>query len=148
MSTKITSLSIFASICLISAPVLSANAQSLDSALDCQATPHAFVSDLMRDHKIAPTPVHVESNSVNAFRTVDGGDVSALGFNVGAVVGYQANDPLFRSGKGRPIERPLYGVVVSASVDAVSAKLQDAKLHATVHQVVPMVMTAIVCEPQ
>lgn len=122
-------------------------AQSLDALLDCRASPHAFVDDLMEGKKIALKPMRVEANSVNAFKAARGSGLTALGFNVYAVLGFQADDPLFQKGSGQAREKPLYGVVVSASIDAVAGKIQSAGIHPIVRQVMPMVLTAIVCEP-
>src|SRR6266702_7301182 len=138
------------SLCLIGGALASSAsiAEPLDSALDCRNSPHAFVDDMMKGQEIHAKPMHVESNSVNAFRPVDGSDVTALGFKVYAVLGYQGGDPLFEKGRGQQATKPLYGVVVSASTDAVDAKVESAGIHPTVRQVVPMMLTAIVCEPQ
>ncbi|MFP3553938.1 hypothetical protein SB861_24965 [Paraburkholderia sp. SIMBA_049] len=140
----VTSLYVIGSVLTSSACI----AEPLDSALDCRGSPHAFVDDMMKGQKIDAKPMHVESNSVNAFKPVDGSDVTALGFKVYAVLGYQGDDPLFEKGRSQQATKPLYGVVVSASTDAVDAKLASAGIHPTVRQVVPMMLTAIVCEPQ
>lgn len=78
-----------------------AAAKSLDDALDCHSNGHKFVAPLLAAGDIQREPMHVESNSVNAFRTAR--PLTAYGFGVYVVLGYQANDPLFRPGDGTPI---------------------------------------------
>lgn len=122
-------------------------AEPLDTVLDCRASPHAFVGNLIKGQQISAKPIHVEPDSVNAFKPVQGSDVTAFGFKVYAVLGYQAADPIFEKGSSEPSAKPLYGVVVSAPTDAVEARLQNVGGHPIVRQVVPMLLTAIVCEP-
>ena len=78
-----------------------ASAKALDDALDCHSTGHKFVAPLLAAGDIQSEPMHVESNSVNAFRTSHA--LTAYGFGVYVVLGYQANDPIFRPGDGTPI---------------------------------------------
>ena len=91
---------------------------------------------------IQSEPMHVESNSVNAFRTSHA--LTAYGFGVYVVLGYQANDPIFRPGDGTPIGDWAYGVVVRGTKSAVEEAVRKAGSDATVKQAFPF-LTAIVC---
>ncbi|RQS67250.1 hypothetical protein DID96_22055 [Burkholderia sp. Bp8963] len=125
----------------IAAPGI-ASAKALDAALDCHSNGHAFVAPLLAAGDLQPEPMHVESNSVNAFRTEH--DLTAYGFGVYVVLGYQANDPIFRQGSGTPIGDWAYGVVVKGTKGAVEAAVRKAGSDATVKQAFPF-LTAIVC---
>ncbi|MBN3787381.1 hypothetical protein [Burkholderia sp. Ac-20353] len=125
----------------IAAPGI-ASAKPLDAALDCHSNGHAFVAPLLAAGDLQPEPMHVESNSVNAFRTEH--DLTAYGFGVYVVLGYQANDPIFRQGSGTPIGDWAYGVVVKGTKGAVEAAVRKAGSDATVKQAFPF-LTAIVC---
>lgn len=76
-----------------------ASAKSLDAALDCHSNGHKFVAPLLAAGDIQSEPMHVEANSVNAFRTNHA--LTAYGFGVYVVLGYQANDPIFQTGTAR-----------------------------------------------
>lgn len=119
-----------------------AAAKSLDDALDCHSNGHKFVAPLLAAGDIQREPMHVESNSVNAFRTTR--PLTAYGFGVYVVLGYQANDPLFRPGDGTPIGDWAYGVVVRGTKSAVEEAVRKAGSDATVKQAFPF-LTAIVC---
>jgi len=119
-----------------------ATAKSLDDALDCHSNGHKFVAPLLAAGDIQREPMHVESNSVNAFRTAR--PLTAYGFGVYVVLGYQANDPLFRPGDGTPIGDWAYGVVVRGTKSAVEEAVRKAGSDATVKQAFPF-LTAIVC---
>ena len=41
--------------------------------------------------------MHVEANSVNAFRPTHGSDLTAFGFRVYAILGYERDDELFKN---------------------------------------------------
>ncbi|WP_179403245.1 hypothetical protein [Burkholderia guangdongensis] len=125
---------------LIAAP--SAAAKSIDDGLDCHSTGHAYVAPLVAAGDIERVPMHVEDNSVNAFHTTH--SLTAYGFGVYVVLGYQANDPLFRHGPGMPIGDWAYGVVVRGTKQAVEAKVRAAGSDATVARAFPF-LTAIVC---
>ncbi|WP_322102761.1 hypothetical protein [Paraburkholderia sp. J41] len=116
-----------------------------DAQFDCNSNPHAFVASFMEQKSIDPQPSRVEANSVNAFRPVHGTRLSAFGFPVYVVLGYDRDDALFRRGAGKEIAAPLYGVVVRAPAESVRARLRQANNDATVHSVVPLLLTAIVC---
>ncbi|AOJ10622.1 hypothetical protein WS62_13055 [Burkholderia sp. ABCPW 14] len=127
---------------LASAPPALADAQALDAALDCSSTGHAFVAPLAASGAIRSQPMHVEANSMNAFRT--NRSLTAYGFPVYVVLGYQANDPIFTHGNGEPIGDWAYGVVVRGSKSAVEAKVREAGSQAVVKDAFPF-LTAIVC---
>ncbi|NTX27748.1 hypothetical protein HT746_11510 [Burkholderia pyrrocinia] len=119
-----------------------ASAKALDDALDCHSTGHKFVAPLLAAGDIQSEPMHIESNSVNAFRT--NRSLTAYGFGVYVVLGYQANDPIFRTGDGTPIGDWAYGVVVRGTKGAVEEAVRKAGSDATVKQAFPF-LTAIVC---
>lgn len=119
-----------------------ASAKSLDDALDCHSNGHKFVAPLLAAGDIQSEPMHVEANSVNAFRTNH--PLTAYGFGVYVVLGYQANDPIFQSGDGTPIGNWAYGVVVRGTKSAVEQAVRKAGSDATVKQAFPF-LTAIVC---
>jgi hypothetical protein len=87
----------------------------------------------------------VESNSINAFSPASGADLSAYGFRVFAVVGYEKDDPMFRVGDGEPVARSAYGVVVIGSGSKVQNAIAAAGSTAIVHRVAPFI-TAIFCK--
>jgi hypothetical protein len=104
-----------------------------------------FIGRLINSQYIDPTPMHVEANSVNAFRPARGSDITAFGFRVYAVIGYAQDDGLFRKGPGHALTGPLYGAVLSAPSEAVESRLREAGSNATVRTVIPLLLTAVVC---
>ena len=123
-----------------------AHAQSpRDQQFDCKSNPHAFISSLIDEKSIDPEPSRVEANSVNAFRPSRGTRLSAFGFPIYVVLGYDRDDSLFKRGAGKEIASPLYGVVVSAPAETVRSRVREANSDATVQSVVPLLLTAIVC---
>jgi hypothetical protein len=135
---------LFAGLAAMLAPAF-AHADGHDEQFDCRSSPHAFITSLIDEKSIDPRPTHVEANSVNAFRPAPGGQLSAFGFPIYAVIGYERDDALFHHGSGKEIDSPLYGVVVSAPADSVRLRLREANSDATVQAVVPLMLTAIVC---
>ncbi|AOJ70855.1 MULTISPECIES: hypothetical protein [Burkholderia] len=127
---------------LASASPASADSLALDAALGCSSTGHAFVAPLVASGAIRSQPMHVEANSMNAFRTNH--SLTAYGFPVYVVLGYQANDPIFTHGDGTPIGDWAYGVVLRGSKQAVEAKVREAGSQAVVKDAFPF-LTAIVC---
>ncbi|WP_244127331.1 hypothetical protein [Burkholderia gladioli] len=127
-----------------SAAALAAEPKALDAALDCSSNGHRFIAPLAEAGDIQTKPMHVESNSMNAFHTEH--PLSAYGFSVYVVLGYQQDDPLFQHGDGKPIGEWGYGVVVRGSKSAVEAKVRAAGSQATVKAAFPF-LTAIVCTP-
>ena len=91
---------------------LACHATALDAPLACNESGHQFIADLAQQQLIDPTPMRVESNSINAFRPAKGADLSAFGFHVFAVVGFEKDDPMFRTGDGEPLANSAYGAVV------------------------------------
>ena len=121
-------------------------AHELDAQLDCASNAHAFIASLESGQYIEPEPMHVEANSVNAFRPARGSDLTAFGFRVYAVLGYAQNDELFHKGSGEAMKGSLYGVVVFGTSESVKMHLHDAGSDAAVHEVLPLIMTAVLCK--
>ncbi|AFQ51720.1 hypothetical protein PI86_12695 [Burkholderia sp. A9] len=124
---------------------ISSYAYELDPQLDCRSNAHAFIAPLLKDRYIDPKPMRVEANSVNAFRPVHGSNLTAFGFRVYAVLGYERGDALFKRGEGQPITDSAYGAVVIGAADSVEAQARQAGSSAVIHQVVPLLLTAIFC---
>jgi hypothetical protein len=129
----------------LSALPVAAHAASLDAPLACDVSAHRFIADLAAQQLIDPKPMRVESNSINAFRPVRGAEMTAYGFSVFAVVGYEQDDPIFRAGSGEPLAKSAYGAVVWGGEDKVRAAVTAAGSTAIVHHVAPHV-TAIFCK--
>jgi hypothetical protein len=125
-------------------PVLG-RAQPLDGQLACQLSAHAFVKPLLDSRAIDPMPMRVEANSVNAFRPTHDSHLTAFGFRVDAVLGYEQGDSMFKQGSGKSIAKTGYGVVVFGPSDNVKAKVRDAGSNAIVREIVPLLLTAIFC---
>jgi hypothetical protein len=121
-------------------------AATLDESLKCGVTAHEFIGSLEDQKLIASTPMRVEANSINAFKPTHGSTLTAYGFQVYAVVGFQKGDPLFRTGDGKPIGDSAYGAVVFGWTESVQKAVAQAHSTAIVHSVVPHV-TAIFCNP-
>jgi hypothetical protein len=121
-------------------------AQPLDPQLACDTNAHMFIAGLVNDDYIAPGPTHVEANSVNAFRPKQGSGLTAFGFPVHSVFGYEHNDALFIPGGGDALAGSIYGVVVAAPADQVEARVHESGSDAVVREVVPLVATAIFCK--
>ncbi|MFM0316520.1 hypothetical protein PQR36_16695 [Paraburkholderia nemoris] len=124
---------------------LSGHAAALDTPLTCNESGHQFIADLAQQQLIDPKPMRVESNSINAFSPAQGADLTAFGFHIFAVVGYEKDDPMFRVGDGEPVARSAYGVVVFGGEAKVQAALTEVGSTAIVHRVAPLV-TAIFCK--
>ncbi|NPT61694.1 hypothetical protein [Paraburkholderia elongata] len=125
---------------------LTSHATVLDAPLTCNESGHQFIADLAQQQLIDPKPTRVESNSINAFSPTQGADLTAFGFHVFAVVGYEKDDPMFRVGDGEPVARSAYGVVVFGSESKVQNAITEAGgSTAIVHRVAPLV-TAIFCK--
>lgn len=116
-----------------------------DAQFDCNSNPHNFVTAFIDEKSIDPQPSRVEANSVNAFKPMRGTHLSAFGFPIYVVLGYDRDDTMFRRGGGKEIAAPLYGVVVNAPAESVRTRVRQANSDATVHAVVPLLLTAIVC---
>ncbi|WP_120294147.1 hypothetical protein [Paraburkholderia sp. BL23I1N1] len=121
------------------------NAYALDTPLNCQSNPHDFIAPLLDEQSIDSKPMRIEANSVNAFRPARGSNLTAFGFHVYAVFGYQQNDPIFKQGSGQPANAATYGVVVTGSAASVEASVRRAGSDAAIREVVPFFLTAIFC---
>jgi len=110
-----------------------------------QLSPHAFIKPLLDSQDIDPMPMRVEANSVNAFRPTHDSHLTAFGYRVYAVVGYEEGDSIFQQGSDKPIAKSGYGVVVFGPSDTVKARLREAGSDATVREVVPLLITAVFC---
>ena len=124
---------------------LAASATALDEPLACKESAHRFISDLADQQLIDPQPMRVESNSINAFQPVREARLTAFGFSVFAVVGFEQDDPLFKPGKGEPLAKSAYGAVVLGGTEKVQAAVTAAGSDAVVHHVGPYI-TAIFCK--
>jgi hypothetical protein len=124
---------------------LACHATALDAPLACNESGHQFIADLAQQQLIDPTPMRVEKNSINAFRPAKGADLSAFGFHVFAVVGFEKDDPMFRTGDGEPLANSAYGAVVFGSDANVQDAVTQAGSTAIVHHVGPHI-TAIFCK--
>jgi hypothetical protein len=125
---------------------LLAGTYALDAQFDCNSDAHTFIKSLANEQYIKPNPMHVEANSVNAFRPTHSNDLTAFGFRVYVILGYVHDDPLFKKGSGEAIGGSLYGAVVSGSSETVETRVREAGSKAVVRQVLPLLLTAIVCE--
>ncbi|WP_321813250.1 MULTISPECIES: hypothetical protein [unclassified Paraburkholderia] len=142
---RLASFGAFLALLGLCAPLGAQPQQALDKRFDCTSNPHEFISTLIEEKSIDPSPSRVEANSVNAFRPVHGSRLSAFGFPIYVVLGYARDDDLFHRGAGKEIKAPLYGVVVSAPAESVRSRVSEANSDATVKSVVPLLLTAIVC---
>jgi hypothetical protein len=134
-------------LCIAVLPFLAGNARAavIDDSLTCNESAHDFISGLIDQNLIEPKAMRVESNSINAFWPAHGQRMTAYGFSVFAVVGFQKDDPLFRTGDGKPIAPSAYGAVVVGTQAKVQAALTAAGNNAIVHHAGPM-LTAIFCQ--
>ena len=137
----------FATLLLAALPLFAvdARAAAIEGSLSCNESAHDFISGLIAQNLIDPKPMRVESNSINAFWPAQGQHMTAYGFKVFAVVGFQKDDPLFRTGDGKPIAPSAYGAVVIGSQAKVQAALSAAGNNAIVHHAGPL-LTAIFCQ--
>jgi hypothetical protein len=120
-------------------------ADPIDEQLDCKSTGHGFILPLLQSGEIQSKPMRVEANSVNAFRPAKGVKLTAFDYRVIAVLGYEKDDPIFKTGSGDPIADSAYGVVVVGPSDDVKDRLHQVGSDAAVHEVTPL-MTAILCK--
>ena len=117
----------------------------LDQPLHCDRPAHDFIGALETKGLIDPHPSHVEPNSINAFDPTHNADLTAFGFHVFAIVGYQKDDPMFQKGDGKPLADSAYGAVVLGATDSVKTAVRAAGSSAIVHHVAPFI-TAIFCQ--
>ncbi len=121
-----------------------AHALSLDDALACGDQAHSYIASLQMRQLIADHPLHVEDNAINVFSPARHADLTAFGFSVYVVIGYQHDDPMFKHGRGEPMQGSLYGVVVSGSTAEVAKAVADANSPAQSKHAGPF-LTAIYC---
>jgi hypothetical protein len=122
-------------------------ANEIGDRLDCHFGAHDFIEHLIEEKEIDPVPMNVSANSVNAYRLSPNQNLTALGFKVRAVFGFSPNDEMFtRKSGGGAVSHQVYGVVVLAGKEAVSERLRETGSSATVKEVMPLVMSAVVCE--
>jgi hypothetical protein len=140
----LTSLTALVAVVGVLSPVTS-HAYPLDRQLDCKSSAHTFIAPLASARYIDTKPMRVEANSVNAFKPTSGSDLTAFGFRVYAVLGYERDDAMFKRGTGQPINDSAYGVVVIGAAETVEERVRQSGSNAVVHQVVPLVMTAVFC---
>ena len=101
---------------------VSSYAYALDPQLDRRSNAHAFIAQLLEDRYIDPSPMRVEANSINAFRPARGSNLTAFGFRVYAVLGYEHDDAMFKRGDAQPIADSAYGAVVTGATESVEAR--------------------------
>jgi len=135
----------FTSALLLSALPMIGHAAALDDSLTCKLSAHEFIGGLIEQQLIEPKPMRVEDNSINAFWPAHDQHLSAYGFSVFAIVGFQQDDALFRAGSGKPIARSAYGAVVFGSQSKVEAAVRAAGNQAIVYHAGPF-LTAIFCK--
>jgi hypothetical protein len=126
-------------------PSVLCHAHALDLQLDCKSSAHEFIAPLLDDQSIDPKPMRIEANSVNAFRPTRGSNLTAFGFHVYAVFGYEQGDPMFKPGGGEPMTASAYGVVVTGPAESVEARARQAGSDAVIREVVPLLLTAVFC---
>ncbi|MEX3967556.1 hypothetical protein AB4Y42_35965 [Paraburkholderia sp. EG286B] len=136
--------------CIASGTALVSNviyAHEIGASLDCHFGPHEFIEQLVEEKEIDPRPMKVSDDSVNAYRLKPNQNLTALGFKVRAVFGFSPNDGLFSQKRGGgEASHQVYGVVVMAGEEAVSERIREMGSPATVKEVTPLVMSAVVCE--
>lgn len=154
--------------CLAAATLLVshfAGAQGLDASLDCRADPHQFIAQLINNNDIEAKPMKTSDQTVNAYGAHSDRHLTALGFPVKAVFGTPAagsNDGVVaqkvsasqggvqqvsdQTSPDTPAAPSKYGVVVMAGSDQVSDRLHQMGSPATVKEVMPLVMTAVICQ--
>lgn len=121
-------------------------AHELGASLNCQSGSHEFIKQLIDAKEIGSKPIKVSDNSVNAYQPSPRRDLTALGFKVRAVFGFAPNDDMFSQNGSGGATNEVYGVVVMAGNDAVSERILEIGSPATVKEVMPLFMTAVVCQ--
>lgn len=134
-----------AALVLAAALPVQGRAAALDQPLHCDRPAHDFIGDLEAKGLIDPHPSHVEPNSINAFDPARGVRLTAFGFHVFAIVGFQKDDPLFEKGSGKPLADSAYGAVVLGATDKVKEAVRAGGSTAIIHHVGPFI-TAIFCQ--
>jgi hypothetical protein len=124
-----------------------AHALALDDALSCGDRAHGYITSLQTRQLIADHPLHVEDNAINVFWPAHDAGLTAFGFKVYVVIGYQQDDPMFKTGRGEPLKGSLYGAVVSGGTAEVAKAISDAGTSAQSKHAGPF-LTAIYCRAQ
>jgi hypothetical protein len=124
-----------------------AHAEALDDAFSCGDRAHGYITSLQTRQLIADHPLHVEDNAINVFWPARDADLTAFGLKVYAVIGYQQDDPLFKTGSGEPLKGSLYGAVVSGGTAEVAKAISNAGSPAESKHAGPF-LTAIYCRAQ
>nr|WP_217910316.1 hypothetical protein [Paraburkholderia youngii] len=102
---------------------------------------------MVEGKEIDPLPMRVSDNAVNVYRVRPNQNLTAFGFRVRAVFGSAHNDDMFNQRRGgAEVPHQVYGVVVMAGKDVVNNRISEAGSPATVREVMPLVMSAVVCE--
>ncbi|HEY1609424.1 MAG TPA: hypothetical protein VGG24_09165 [Paraburkholderia sp.] len=135
----------FTSLLLLAALPVIGHAAALDDSLTCKMSAHEFIGGLIDQQLIEPRPMRVEDNSINAFWPKHDQHLTAYGFSVFAIVGFQQDDALFETGSGKPLARSAYGAVVVGSQSKVEAAVRAAGNPAIVHHAGPL-LTVIFCQ--
>jgi hypothetical protein len=123
------------------------HADEIGGRLDCHFGPHEFIKQLVQEQEIGPLPMKVSRSSVKAYRVRSKQDLTALGFKVRVVFGFSPNKKMFpQKNGGGEVFHKVYGVVVVAGKEAVSERVREMGSPATVMELMPPVMSAVVCE--
>ena len=123
---------------------LHAGATPLDDALACNDHAHAYIQSLQDQHLIADHAMHVEDDGLNVFWPSRNSGLTAFNMKVFVVIGYQQDDPMFKPGKGDPMDGGLYGVVVNAETSTVAKAVAEAGSPAEYKHAGPF-LTAVYC---
>jgi hypothetical protein len=137
-------LSVLASLGGLAAPIPS-RAHAIDPQLDCKSSAHGFIASLLDDQSIDSKPMRIEANSVNAFLPVHGGNLTAFGFHVYAVFGYEQGDPMFKQGSGEPMTASTNGVVVTGAAESVEHSHDRPAATPASGKLCPLLLTAVFC---
>lgn len=117
---------------------------TLDDALACNDQAHAYIESLQARHLIGDHSMHVEDDGLNVFSPSHEAKLTAFNMRVFFVLGYQQGDPMFKSGKGEPMDGSLYGVVVNAEPATVAKAVAAAGSPAEFKHAGPF-LTALYC---
>ena len=121
-------------------------AHELGASLDCHSGSHEFIRQLVDAKEIGSKPMKVSDNSVNAYQPSPKRNLTALGFKVRAVFGFSPNDDMFIHRGSSEATNEVYGVVVVSGKDAAGERIREMGSPATVKEVIPFVLTAIICQ--
>lgn len=122
------------------------SAHEIGPSLDCRSSPGEFIAQLSDENDIGRKPIHVSDDSVSAYRPRPQSKLTALGFKVQAVFASSVGNKLSIQTAARGTAQPVYGAVVLADADTISKRIRDIGSPAKVKEVVPLIMTAVVCD--